>query len=1153
MEKSREIALLYQISLSIGSSLDLQQMLRHALTTMMRTLNCSSAQVLQHSGTCRRITSPESDSRQETLPIEWSECFSFPRLLKQDKEYQNFIGSFLLPQDCSDLRELGARTPLINISGERHYYTLNLPGFGLLFLQKSGNTFEKSFLQSLQVIANKLANSAQACIEHHLLQEQINIVKFKEAKISTMLDSIGDAVIVVSPESRIIRMNPVAENLTGFSFTEAADQHIDQVFRIVNSLTGKPAETPVDEVFKSGRTVELANHTALIRKDATELQISDSCAPIFDESGTITGVILIFRDITAEYEQREKLRRSERYNRLLLEAIPDLIFVLDHNGCFINVHAAMSQLKLSPDQFVGRQFAEILPTDVAVLLDENLKNLFKTRQNQLFNYSLPLNGIISDFECRLVYMDDQRALALSRDITEKRLAEEALKASEEKFRQITENMGEVFWLRNFDNTRMLYINPAYEKVWGRSCASLYEKPESFIESVFDEDKPRVYDEFAKYLETGEFNVDYRIVRPDGKIRWVNARSFPVKDSENKIIRHTGIAVDITDRRRIEEELANKSQELERYFTSSLDLLCIADLNGFFRKLNPEWEKCLGWRLQELEGLNFMTLVHPDDVDATLSAMRALEGRTDVRNFVNRYRCKDGNYRFIQWRSTTIGVLIYAVARDVTEARGLEAKLKRHDEIETLMANLSSMFINIPAEETDGKINLALESVGKLLDVDRVYVFKYTDDLEFCSNTYEWCNEGIEAQIENLQSTPSDLLPWWTERMRNLQNIALSSLDELPPDATGEREVLEPQGIRSILVVPLSLAGKAQGFIGFDSVKAPKIWTQEDIAPLELLANIIANAQKRKEDEKRLRELNATLEKRVEKKTAELQKVQSQLYIQDKMVAIGQLAAGLAHEINNPVSFIATNFVTLEENLELLIEIFNDYRNVLAKYSNESPDLKKQFDLITEKEKTAMVDYVIKDLPKLFSESKNGFKRVTEIIASMRNFARQDSVNQWVQYNLNEGIRETLVIARNAYKYSAKLELELGDIPTIQANPGQINQVLLNLIINSAQALSESESESSSRGIIRVRTWCEQEEVYCEISDNGPGIPENTLAKVFDPFFSTKAPGKGTGLGLSISFDIVVNKHSGQISVKNLEQGGACFSIVLPVKQKDLED
>lgn len=172
----------------------------------------------------------------------------------------------------------------------------------------------------------------------------------------------------------------------------------------------------------------------------------------------------------------------------------------------------------------------------------------------------------------------EHILAFVRDITERQQTEEALRYSEEKFRQMADNMAEVFWLRSADNNQMLYISPAYEKIWGRSCQSLYDNPDSFIESVYPPDLPAVIQEFAYEKETGGiFNLEYRILRPDGGIRWVWARSFPVKDLRGKIIRHTGIAVDITRRKQVEEAL-NYQLEFEKI---------ISQVSSTFVTLSPD--------------------------------------------------------------------------------------------------------------------------------------------------------------------------------------------------------------------------------------------------------------------------------------------------------------------------------------------------------------------------------------------------------------------------------------------------------------------------------------------------------------------------------------------------------------------------------------
>ncbi len=295
----------------------------------------------------------------------------------------------------------------------------------------------------------------------------------------------------------------------------------------------------------------------------------------------------------------------------------------------------------------------------------------------------------------------------------------------------------------------------------------------------------------------------------------------------------------------------------------------------------------------------------------------------------------------------------------------------------------------------------------------------------------------------------------------------------------------------------------------------------------------------------LRDLNASLERRVADRTRELQAVQSQLYVNEKMASIGQLAAGVAHEINNPVSFVATNFAALEKNMAAFSNLLSAYRETFAILAR-NPGMAPFVERLAEVEKRGSIDFILQDLPKLFAESREGFRRITSIVDSMRGFARKDAPGAFQAHDLNAGIRDTLVIARNAYKYGAEIDLQLSDIPAVPCIPGQINQVLLNLIVNAAQAIGAPPSPGSPKGTIRIRTGHDDTDVFCTIEDTGPGIPPRVAPHVFDPFFTTKAPGQGTGLGLSISHDIVVLKHGGTLTFQPSELGGAAFRLTLPI-------
>jgi signal transduction histidine kinase/PAS domain-containing protein len=485
----------------------------------------------------------------------------------------------------------------------------------------------------------------------------------------------------------------------------------------------------------------------------------------------------------------------------------------------------------------------------------------------------------------------------------------------------------------------------------------------------------------------------------------------------------------------------------------------------------------------------------------------------------------------------------ALARDVTDRRTIERRLGRHAAIDALMARISMQFINVQPEHADRLIGEALGEVGREYGMDRVYVFSYSDNLETCSNDFEWCAEGVEPQIENLQNVPSSTTPWWTARMKELRNMVVADVGQLPPEASGERELLASQGIQSLLAVPLTWGGRVEGFIGFDLVRRKTNWGADEVSPLELLAGIVHNAMKHREGQNQLREINATLERRVEERTREVQAIQSQLYVNEKMASVGQLAAGVAHEINNPVSFVSTNFATLEQIAARLMALLQSYREGLARMEGhpEHPALAQR---LAEMEKRMAFDYVAKDLPALFEESRDGFRRITDIVNSMRSFARMDQIGEVAPFDLNAGIHDTLVISRNAYKYAAAVEFVAGDVPAVRCAGGQINQVLLNLIVNAAQALGGKPS-TEEKGLIRIRTGTSGDEVFCEVEDNGPGIAPEAARHVFDPFFTTKAPGEGTGLGLSISYDIVVNKHGGTLTFEPAPGGGALFRMTLP--------
>ena len=192
-----------------------------------------------------------------------------------------------------------------------------------------------------------------------------------------------------------------------------------------------------------------------------------------------------------------------------------------------------------------------------------------------------------------------------------------------------------------------------------------------------------------------------------------------------------------------------------------------------------------------------------------------------------------------------------------------------------------------------------------------------------------------------------------------------------------------------------------------------------------------------------------------------------------------------------------------------------------------------------------IDFLLEDVGDLVNESLEGVERITSIVKNLRSFSRIDQIGEIKEYDIREGIKSTLIIAKNNYKYVAEVKTEFEEVPSIKCMPNEINQVFLNIIVNAAQAI-ESEKRKE-KGLILIKVYEEKDFVCCSIYDDGPKIPEEVINKIFDPFFTTKEAGKGTGLGLNISYDIIVNKHKGKLLVENCSEKGVKFIIKLPKK------
>lgn len=294
-----------------------------------------------------------------------------------------------------------------------------------------------------------------------------------------------------------------------------------------------------------------------------------------------------------------------------------------------------------------------------------------------------------------------------------------------------------------------------------------------------------------------------------------------------------------------------------------------------------------------------------------------------------------------------------------------------------------------------------------------------------------------------------------------------------------------------------------------------------------------------------------LEQRVERRTHELKQasdalqqeiderkqLESQLVQSEKLASLGQMAAGVAHEINNPIGYVSSNLGTLEGYFQQLTTMLDAYREVEQLLGESETTMALQ----RLREHTEL-EFLREDIPILIEESKDGIVRVAQIVKDLKDFSRADSTQQWQWANVQQGIDSTLNIVASELKFKADVVKRYQPLPEIECLPSQINQVILNLVINAAQAMGPE------RGTITLCTAQHDNWVCIEVTDTGAGIAPENVQKIFDPFFTTKPVGQGTGLGLSLSYGIV-KKHGGEITVSSQVGVGTTFRVQLPISQQ----
>jgi PAS domain S-box-containing protein len=576
-------------------------------------------------------------------------------------------------------------------------------------------------LQAVQIGPNRVAVFFEDIAERKHTLESLRI---SEQHLAATLQAIGDGVISTDVFGRVVGLNAVAEALTGWKEVEARNRPLTEVFRIINAQTRQPVDNPVEAVLREGRIVGLANHTVLIARDGTELQIADSAAPIRLADERIVGVVLVFRDVTESYRMHKRIEESEHRFRELFDCMGSCCAVyeaVDDGEDFVirGFNKAAERVEnVHRENILGKRVTDIFPSVKDFGIFAVFQRVWRTGVSEKFPVGLYRDERLRGWRDNFIYkLPTGEVVAVYEDVTKQKESEEKLKRDEARFRCLSQI------LQHPADTLQQFLDFALEeaiKLTASKLGYIYfyhaERKEFVLNSWSREvmkecaianpqtcyalDKTGIWGEAVrqrKPIILNAFHAAHPLKKgyPAGHAHLFKFMTIPVFRGD-QIVAVVGMAnkaadYDETDveqlrllfeavwsvveRKQAEETLSLKDHELNRYFDASLDLLCIADTDGYFVKMNPEWKRALGWTPAELEGKRFLDFIHPDDLQASLNAVAQLKDQKEVLCFENRYRGKDGTYRWIEWRSLPTGKTIYAAARDVTERKRNEEKLK----------------------------------------------------------------------------------------------------------------------------------------------------------------------------------------------------------------------------------------------------------------------------------------------------------------------------------------------------------------------------------------------------------------------------------------------------------------------------------------------
>ncbi|MCT7985636.1 PAS domain S-box protein [Laspinema sp. A4] len=724
------------------------------------------------------------------------------------------------------------------------------------------------------------------------------------------------------------------------------------------------------------------------------------------------------------------------------------------------------------------------------------------------------------------------------DITDRKLADDSMRQQIEMLDQANDSI----LIRDL-NDHIQYWNQGAQRLYGWSLTEVLGQS---IHELLHTSFPQPLSEImASCLRQGHWRGELVHRKRDGTQVVVDSRWNLQRDEQNHPRAILEINTDISDRKQAEQALRNSEARFRTTFEQAAVGVAHVDFEGRFIRINQRFCDIVGYSKAAMLALTFQEITHPDDLDLDWElAQQVKQEQITHYSIEKRYIRQDKTWI---WVNLTVameqeGSYWISVVEDITDRKKAEAarlkseaKLREKVAREELLNRLTSQIRN--SLDLNQILQTVVTELQRVLNLDRCYFLWHQTEP---TPVWSCIQEAKRPHLDSFLGEYPILDP--NSLYRKLIAGEMVWCDDLAQSPDREwHDIYVEQGFSAILLVPLRKSNGKLGVICCANSGQPRPWKLSELDLLEAVRDCmeiaIFQAELYKEATARSQELEQTLK--------ELQKTQTQLIQSEKMASLGQLVAGIAHEINNPVSFIFGNIVHAREYLSDLLEVVELYDQ---EYPNPGPE-------IIEKADEVDLEFLKEDFSKLLDSMEQGAIRIREIVTSLRTFSRYDEA-ALKDIEIHSGIESTLMILKNRLDFQGnRPEIEVikdyGTLPKVECFASEVNQVFINILTNAIDAIEEAYRQGNRQepGKIWIQTQVlPGDRIAIQIKDNGCGIPENSLSRLFDPFFTTKPIGKGTGLGLATSYQITVDRHKGKLQCTSTLGIGTEFTIELPIHQ-----